>query len=453
MKKILVVDDDAGARESLRMLFGKSYHLSMASSAREAMAMLQSLPVDLMLLDVIMPEKDGVTFLRELSESHPDVPVIMISASDQAKPAVESLKYGAVDFVTKPYDIHELRTLVERVLSHQRLQRKVKALESDISLHFPDEGLAGSSPAFLAALEHARRAALTDATVLIHGESGTGKELVARWIHRRSLRVDEPFVAVHCGALPETLMESELFGHEKGAFTHADRQKPGRFDLAGSGTIFFDEVAEMGAATQVKLLRVLQEREYMRLGGTRVLRTNARILAASNRDLETEMRAGRFREDLYYRLNVVPVRLPPLRERTEDIRTLALYFLASFRKTMNLQVRGFDTETLAVLESHPWPGNIRELRNVIERMAVLHGHEEQFTVTTLPRELHGTTASPNFSQPVVGLETAVDELEKSLLMNALRTCGGVQTRAAAMLGITRRVLKYKMDKFGLTEPD
>ncbi|MCC5847758.1 MAG: sigma-54-dependent Fis family transcriptional regulator [Verrucomicrobia bacterium] len=451
MKKMLVVDDDPGTRESLRTIFSREYNVILTENAAQALGALAVQSVDLVLLDVIMPDKDGVTFLRELSDMHPDLPVVMISASDQVRSVVESMKSGAVDFVTKPFDVQELRQLVGRVLHQHTLQRKVRAMESDLSRQFPLDGMIGQSDDFLAAMELARRAALTDATVLIEGESGTGKEMVARQIHRWSSRSEEPFVAVHCGALPETLMESELFGHEKGAFTNADRQKPGRFDLAGSGTLFFDEISEMTPATQMKLLRVLQEREYMRVGGTRVLRTNARILAATNRDLVKAMTAGDFREDLYYRLNVVPVSVPPLRQRREDIPLLAKFFLESFRAGLKMRARGFAPDTLDALCAYNWPGNIRELRNVIERMVVLHGDHEVFPLKSLPKEFHRSALRPELPPEILqaNLADAVDRIEKEMVMDALRRCDGVQTRAASMLGITRRVLKYKMDKFGL----
>lgn len=454
MKRLLVVDDDLGARESLRAIFEPDYAVTLTESAAEALRKLSSQPVDLILLDVIMPQKDGVTLLKELGELHPDIPVVMISASTNARPIVEAMKSGAVDFVTKPFDVKELQRLVDRAIQHRNLQKRVQAMESDLSHHFPVDGLIGDAPSFKAALENARRAAQTDATVLIHGESGTGKEMVARRIHDWSERKEEPFVAVHCASIPEPLMESELFGHEKGAFTNANQRKLGRFDMAGSGTLFFDEVGEMTPATQVKLLRVLQEKEYMRLGGSRVLHTDARILAATNRDLSREMKIGGFREDLYYRLNVVPIHVPPLRERREDIPLLADFFLSFFRSNLNARVREFSEPAMRALTEYEWPGNIRELRNVIERTVVLHGDQEILKQEILPGEFQKHSLQPSLSPDTLrdNLSASVDQIERQLLIDALRASDGVQTRAAELLGTTRRILKYKMDKLDITLP-
>ncbi|MEX2606908.1 MAG: sigma-54 dependent transcriptional regulator [Kiritimatiellia bacterium] len=454
MKRILVVDDDSSTRESLRRLFENEYTVLLSKSAAEALGVLASSSVDLVLLDVIMPQKDGLTLLRELLELFPELPVIMISASTDTRPVVEAIQTGAVDFVTKPFDIHELRQLVARSFEHRRLKNRVRAMETDLSSLYPLEGLIGESPPFQAALSDARRAAKSDATVLIQGESGTGKEMVARQIHTWSSRNHDPFVAVHCASIPESLIESELFGHEKGAFTNATQQKPGRFDLAGSGTLFLDEVGEMPASTQVKLLRVLQEMEYMRLGGTRVLHTNARILAATNRDLAGELVTGRFREDLYYRLNVIPIRLPGLRERKEDIPLLVKFFVSHFQERLHTEAHSFTPEAMQALCDYSWPGNIRELRNIIERGMVLHGDQPVLDVDVLPIEFH---TSPPHSSTRLGtlqenLSASVDQVEHQLVLEALRSCGGVQTKAAEMLGTTRRVLKYKMDKLNIQLP-
>lgn len=454
MKRLLVVDDDEGTRESLRLIFSQDYSLKLTATSREALGVLAAQSVDLILLDVLMPEKDGVTLLKELTALYPETPVIMISASTNARPIVESMKSGTVDFVTKPFDVKELRHLVKRSLEHQTLRQRVKAMESDVKRVFPEEGMIGDSASFQAALQNAKRAAQTDATVLIHGESGTGKEMVARHIHRWSDRASEPFVAVHCAAIPEALMESELFGHEKGAFTNATSQKLGRFDLAGSGTLFFDEVGEMSLNTQVKLLRVLQEREYMRLGGNRVLHTNARILAATNRNLLEQVRIGAFREDLYYRLNVVPIEIPPLRERHQDVVRLCFHYLEQFRANLNADVTEIEPDALEALQAYPWPGNIRELRNVIERSVVLHGHHPSLPRHLLPHEFQDPAQIPTLSTQALteNLSQSVEQVERELLIEALRACDGVQTRAAKMLGTTRRILKYKMDKHHISLP-
>jgi DNA-binding NtrC family response regulator len=298
MPKLLIADDERGSREALRLIFDKEFEVLLAESAEEAQTLLAREPVDLALLDVVMPGRSGIDLLRLIHADHPDLPVIMVSASTAIPSVVEAIRLGAVDFVGKPFDIENLRHIVRRAVETRRLHRQVQVLSTELSSAFPTRDIVGQSPAFLAAIEQVRCAAATGATGLIQGESGTGTELAARLLHAESPRQDEPFVAVHCASLPENLLESELFGHEKGAFTNADRLKPGRFELAGSGTLFFDEVGEMSASTQVKLLRVIQEREFMRVGGTRLIRTNARIVAAAARDLRKDVLAGTFRGPL-----------------------------------------------------------------------------------------------------------------------------------------------------------
>lgn len=454
MRTLLIVDDEKGSRESLRTIFEKSYRTVLAADAATAQRLLGEDHVDLMLLDVMMEQMDGITLLKETHENYPDLPIIMISGSSNVRQVVESMKSGALDFVTKPFDVAEIRHAVARTLENSNLRRQVQVLRSEVAREFPVDAVIGEDPAFRAMLETTQQAALADSTVLISGESGTGKELIARQLHALSPRRDEPFVAVHCGALPETLMESELFGHEKGAFTGADRRKLGRFDLAGSGTLFFDEVSEMPLATQVKLLRVLQEREYMRVGGTQVIRTNARIIAATNRDLRQEMAEKRFREDLYYRLNVLPIHILPLRERARDIPLLARHYLETFRERLHSTTESLAPETVELMRRYPWPGNVRELRNVMERILVLHGREPELRPHHLPPELRGSTAAaPDptaIPVPSQGdLETAVNAFERQLVLRALHQADGVQTRAAEILGTTRRILKYRMDKLGL----
>lgn len=454
MKHILIVDDDLGSRESLRQTFGRLYQVSLAENAAAALKRVADAKVDLVLLDVMMPEKDGLTLLKELQTLYPDMPCVMVSASAAVRPVVDAMKAGAVDFVVKPFDVAEIRRIVARTLETSSLRRRVEFLQQEVSREYPVNDLVGESPVFKAALEEARLAADTDSTVLICGESGTGKELMARRLHTLSARRDEPFVPVHCAALPETLLESELFGHEKGAFTGADGRRQGRFDLAGSGTLFFDEVGEMSLATQVKLLRVLQEREYMRVGGSQVLRTNARIVAATARDLGDEVKAHRFRDDLYYRLNVVPIRLPPLRERPDDIPRLARYFLGVCREAMHVRTLAFDAAALDVMQRYAWPGNIRELRNVVERMLVLHGRESTIRAELLPEPIRGAAPVAVAAPRPDGLSMAesVAGYERAMIVEALNRTGGIQTHAARLLGTTRRILNYRMRKLGLAVP-
>ncbi len=465
MPKLLIVDDELGSRESLRLIFKSDYEVRLAASAAEALALVARETVDVVLLDVILPGQSGVDVLRQLQASFPGLPVIMVSASTSIPPVVEAIRLGALDFVSKPFDVESLRHTVRRALETGRLHRRVEVLESEVSRAFPTQAIVGRSPVFVAALEQLRKAAATDASVLIQGESGTGKELAARRLHAESPRRQEPFVAVHCAALSENLMESELFGHEKGAFTSADRQKPGRFDLAGAGTLFFDEVAEMSLATQVKLLRVVQEREFMRVGGTRIVRTNARIVSATARDLRQEVAEGRFRDDLFYRLGVVPVRLPPLRERRDDIPLLIEHFLAQLAPATHALTRRVEPEALRRLCAYDWPGNVRELRNVVERVLVLHGRDRELRAAALPEEFQSAGPAPvtTPSAPADALTTppsvprtlddAVAECERRLIADALRQAHGVQTHAAEILGTTRRILKYKMEKLGICGDD
>jgi DNA-binding NtrC family response regulator len=465
MEHILVVDDQQGSRESIKAVFSKTHKVSLAESAQEALKILSEKRIDLILLDFMMPDKDGLSLLEEAKGLYPDLPIIMVSASSSVKPIVQAIRLGAHDYISKPFEVAELRRIVERALESCSLHRKIQSLEQEVSKEFPVHGIIGNSPIFLKALEQAKRAAQSDSTLVIYGESGTGKELMARYLHAESSRNKEPFVAVHCAALPEALMESELFGHEKGAFTNADAQKLGRFDLAGSGTLFFDEVAEMSLVTQVKLLRVLQEREYMRIGGTKIIHTNARIITATAKDLLTEVKEKRFRDDLYYRLSVVPIQLPPLRERSDDIPLLAKYFLGYFKQKIPATNANFSLETIDLLTNYQWPGNIRELRNIIERLIVLHGREELIKPEHLPDEFRKQRATTLFSAPLpvqsymannhqsLKLEEAVNSYEEELIKHALKESKGVQTEAAKLLGTTRRILKYRMEKLNISAPE
>jgi len=464
MSRILIVDDERGSRESLRLVFSREFTVLLAATAREALDALAREPIDLVLLDVILPGSSGIDVLRQIHASYPGLPVIMVSASTAIPPVVEAIRLGALDFVNKPFDVETLRHAVRRALETSRLQRQVAALATDLSRTYPTQEIVGCNPAFVAALDHIRHAAATDATVLIQGESGTGKELAARLLHALSPRHDEPFVAVHCASLPESLMESELFGHEKGAFTSADRMKPGRFDLAGAGTLFFDEVGEMSPATQAKILRVVQEREFMRVGGTRVIRTSARLVSATARDLRRDATDGRFRGDLYYRLGVVPVMLPPLRD---DIPLLVGHFVAHFGPALRARATRFDDAALARLCAYDWPGNVRELRNIVERVLVLHGRDETIGSACLPEEFHAAirisaAPAPAIPPPVAPpaapppptaapetLASAVDACERRMILDALLLSRGVQARAAERLGTTRRILRYKMEKLGI----
>ena len=454
MNHILIVDDEFGTRESLKAVFKSTHLVSLAENAEVAMRLLSKNRVDLILLDVLMPNKDGLTCLKDAKERYPNMPIIMISGSDSIRPAVEAIRRGVYDYVTKPFDVPELRRIVDRALENSSQQRRLEILEGETSLEFPVHAIVGEAAAFKKALEDSRKAAASDSTVLICGESGTGKELIARLLHNLSTRYNEPFIAVHCAALPETLMESELFGYEKGAFTSANAQKLGRFDLAGSGTLFFDEVSEMSIVTQAKLLRVLQEREYMGSVGIKTIRTNARIVAASAKDLQTEVDAKRFREDLFYRLSVIPIHLPSLRERREDIPILARYFLNYFKQKISVVTQDFDEKTMQILCSYGWPGNIRELRNIIERILVLYGKNKTIQPEFLPEEFHRCNLFyqqpfENIEKQELKLSEAIDQYERQLIENALKESAGIQVRAAEHLGTTRRILNYRMEKHSI----
>lgn len=450
-KHLLIIDDEMGTRESLKVIFCKDYRLSVVESGKDGFEVLQKDPPDCVLLDALLNDISGIDFLKDALRQYPNLQVIIVSAVSAVPNVVEAMQLGAFDYITKPFDVADIRRLVDRALENSSLKNQVEVLRSEITLEFPVDGVVGESKAFLDAMSEIKRAAKTEATVLITGESGTGKELATRSLHEMSNRKDEPFVPVHCAGMPETLIESELFGHEKGAFTSAIRQKQGRFDLAGSGTLFFDEVSEMSLNIQAKLLRVLEEREFVRVGGEKVIKTNVRIVAASNRDLKQLVGEGKFREDLFYRLSVVPIRLPSLRDRHGDIPLLAQFFLQHFTKLMQITSQGFAPETLRQLEAYNWPGNVRELRNIIERILVLHGNEPLILPEHLPPEFHqgDLPGAASLLRPGTTLADAVEAHERSLIVNALQETKGNQTKAAEILGTTRRILKYRMEKFAI----
>ncbi len=450
-KHLLIIDDEMGTRESLRVIFNKDYRVSVADTGQAGQDILAKDRPDLILLDVLLEDVNGLDFLREVRSRYPNLPVIIVSAVTAVPRVVEAIQNGAYDYISKPFDVADIQRLVGRALENSVLKSQLEVLQRDITREFPVDGVVGESAAFHAAMAEIEKAAQTDSTVLIYGESGTGKELATRVLHQLSNRRDEPFVAVHCAGIPETLIESELFGHEKGAFTNAVAQKSGRFDMAGAGTLFFDEVSEMSLNVQAKLLRVLEEREFVRVGGNKVIKTNCRIVAASNKDLRRQVRENKFREDLYYRLSVVPVNLPALRNRADDIPLLACHFLEHFQKEMNLPDVEFAPETVQMLSRYDWPGNVRELRNVIERMLVLHGSCGRMLPEHLPNDLRGDVSMvvPTSLGPGFALADALEEHERGLIVRALEETKGNQSRAAELLGTTRRILKYRMEKFGI----
>jgi len=451
---ILVVDDDPGHLSMLTtVLSGWDYRVEGVSSGQKALAAIREKPRDLVLTDVRMAGMDGIEVLRAVKEYNPAMPVLIMTAYSSVETAITALKSGAYDYLIKPLDLDVLRLTMDRALDHLRLRTENRALRERLAEGFQSEEIIGQSPAMKELLDMAAMAAPTEATVLVTGESGTGKELVARAIHANSPRKNGPLITVNCAALTETLLESELFGHEKGAFTGADRRREGRFMAADKGTIFLDEIGEISPATQAKLLRVIQEREIERVGGDRPIGVDVRILAATNRDLKAEVEAGRFREDLYYRLNVLVLSVPPLRERREDIALLAAHFLDRFAAKNRKPVKGFSPGAMEALLHHPWPGNVRELENAVERGVIL-AVGDYLTERELPP---GVAASvPDMHQgggriahdPADLAGQPLEDIEQRAILATLKETGGNKSEAARVLGITRATLHKKLKKYG-----
>lgn len=453
MKNILVVDDEQSTQASIKMTLGGEHRILQAMDGEGALQILDTEDPHLVILDIRLPGMDGMDTLRQIKKTSPDLPVVMLTATKTVRTAIEAMKLGASDYVTKPFDVDELRVIVKNNLHTQELASEVSYLRSQISKTYNLDTVIAESSVMREVWKTVDRVAKTESTILITGESGTGKELIARAVHLRSNRGHGPFVAIHCPSIPEALLESELFGHERGAYTGAAERKPGLFEVANSGTVFLDEISDMAFAIQSKLLRVIQEGEFLRVGGTRTLVTDVRIVAATNRDLKQLVSDGKFREDLYYRINVVPIEAPPLRQRREDILPLCRFFLNRFKEETNAAVSGFDEAVLDALFRYDWPGNVRELKNLIERAVALHGDSELVLPAHLPREVVGGTehVSPATENLVgkVSLEDAVAQFERSLIQTALQMTGGTQSKAAELLGTTRRILKYRIDKLGI----
>ena len=442
---LLVADDDPGLRESLeRTLTREGYRVVLASDGRAALERVQAGGVDLIVTDLRMPGLTGLELLRAAKAIMPDVDVILLTAFGTVEEAVKAMKDGAYDFLTKPFRREQLIKLVDKALERRDLIEQNRALKKQLEDIRAKGQMIGASPSFRRMLTLVEQIADSSATILIQGESGTGKELVARTIHELSARRNGPFVAVNCAALPETLLESELFGYEKGAFTGAAGRKEGRFELANGGTLFLDEVADLSLVTQPKILRVLQEGEFERLGGTRSLQVDVRIVAATNQDLSEMVKEKRFREDLYYRLNVISVRVPPLRERHEDIRVLAQHYLRIYAAKNGRKLEGFSNEALERLESYAWPGNVRELENLIER-TVLLARKDRIDAEDLPEEVAGVKRPPRDAiLELVG--TPLADIEQRLLDETLRITGGNKTQAAKLLGIDVRTVARKLER-------
>ena len=453
MDKILIVDDELNMRLVLAaMLKKEGYEVTSASDGQEALQILRSGPVSAVITDLKMPRIDGMGLLDRVNSEYPDIPVIIITAHGTVATAVEALKKGALDYITKPFELEELKSVVSKAIKTRNLK------ENELFLP-PDEieraGMIGQSPSTVTIFDAIRRVAPTTTTILITGETGTGKELVAEAIHRNSPRKNNPLIKINCAAIAETLMESELFGHEKGAFTGAAITKPGKFELANKGTLFLDEIGEIPREMQVKLLRVLQEQEFERVGGLKTIKVDVRIIAASNRNLQQSVQEGTFREDLFYRLNVFPILVPPLRERADDILPLLDFFIDKFNKKLGLTIGGADDTVKDMLIRYRWPGNIRELENLIERMMLL-AKSPVITVSEVPPEFRMALeqdslaeSSPDKTPFRDQMRSHMENVERQMIVQCLEESGGNVTRAAKLLGLSRKGLQLKMIKYHL----
>jgi two-component system response regulator AtoC len=472
--RILVVDDERMIRWSIQQALVKDgFSVSTVETGEEAVAQAADEPPDLVLLDITLPGIDGIEVLRRLKAQDPAITVVMLTAIEELKVVVEAMRLGAYDYVSKPFDLDRLRVIVQNALDRRELRQEVEFHRKESVRKYGFHRIIGESPGLHGVVEIARKVAKSEAaTVLLQGESGTGKDLVAQAIHYESSRANRPFIAINCTALPEDLLESELMGHEKGAFTDAKAAKKGLFEVADGGTIFLDEIGDMKHGLQAKLLRFIENKAFRRVGGHRDIEVDVRIVAATNRDLAELVRTGQFREDLFFRLNVIPIHIPPLRERREDILPLADHFLAEFSKEFKRPLDGFSEDARRRMAAYGWPGNVRELRNVIER-AIILGSDGIVDAIDLPRgdaslQLLDNALEPGLTSKAIGTAPSstegpgvghafrlpssgivLEELERDFLMQAIEMTEGNQTKAAEALGLTRDALRYRMKKFGL----
>jgi two-component system response regulator HydG len=454
--RILVVEDNDALRRGILLALRESFStvdgVAAGDEAIRRVADPAAPPYDVVLSDLRLPGADGLAVLRAARERDARTSVLLMTAYGSVETAVEAMRAGAFDFVEKPVDLDQLELRVARAIEHQKLLHEVSVLRAEREARRAGDEIIGASDALRSVTDLARRVAPTRSTVLLTGETGTGKELVAGLIHRASPRASGPFVKVNCAALPETLLESELFGHERGAFTGADRRRPGRFEEASGGTLLLDEIGDVSGAIQAKLLRVLQDQEFHRLGGSQTLRTDARIVAVTNSDLEDRVAEGSFREDLYFRLNVIRIHVPPLRERPEDLLDLAHHFLREFRRTLQVGLEGFSEGALARLAAHDWPGNVRELRNTIERATLLATGPRLRSrdIVLSAARARGPQGGWRAELPPEGL--ALSEMERTLVLESLRRTDFVQKDASRLLGVSRRKLNYMIRRMGITHP-
>ncbi len=446
-QSILVVDDDLAHRMMLKkVLGGWGYQVYEADDGSGAIEKVRQTSFDLILMDIRMLNISGIEALEQIKIINPAIPVIIMTAYASVETAVTALKKGAYDYLTKPLDFDELKIAIGRATEHNRLKKENEYLKVRLGEQFDRQNLIGQSPSMIKLLDTVAQVAATEATILIAGESGTGKEVIANAIHYNSSRKDAPFIKINCAALTETLLESELFGHEKGAFTGADRKREGKFRQAEGGSLFLDEVSEMSPAMQVKLLRVLQERELTRVGGAEVIKVNVRLIAASNKDLKKEMERGRFREDLFYRLNVVGLNVPPLRERKEDIPILAQHFLQQFVAQNSKKIKGFTPQAMEKLLKYNWPGNIRELMNAVERAVVL-SRKEYLDAEELVLIMADNSVDVKTTQNRLLENLPLEEVEKRAVLDVVEASSGNKSEAARRLGITRKTLRKKLEKY------
>jgi len=447
---ILVVDDDLAHRTMLKKLLGGwGYEISEADDGSSAIDAVNQRAFDLILMDIRMLKVSGIEALGQIKIINPSIPVIIMTAYASVETAVDTLKKGAYDYLTKPLDFDELQIAINRATEHNHLKKENEYLKERLGQKFDSQNMIGRSPLMVKLLETVAQVAATEATVLITGKSGTGKEMIANAIHYNSTRKDAPFIKINCAALTESLLDSELFGHEKGAFTGADKRREGKFRQADGGSIFLDEVSEMSPAMQVKLLRVLQEREITRVGGAEVITINVRVIAASNKDLKKEMEQKRFREDLFYRLNVVALQVPALHDRKEDIPLLAQHFLEMFATKNKKIIKGFTPQSMEKLVKYSWPGNVRELMNAVERAVVL-SRAEYLDATDLALLMEDSPNASGSEQKSLPENMQLDEVEKRSILEMISVCSGNKSEAARRLGITRKTLRKKLDKYEST---
>lgn len=442
---VLIVDDEKSARDGLVRALRREYRVFAAENANAALEILSGQQIDVLLSDVRMPGMDGITLMQRALANNPELVCIILTAYGDVELAVEAMKKGATDFMTKPINLDKLELVLDRLLKAKRIELENEQLKIHLDSRYGMENIIGCSTAMQEVFDTIRQVAGSRATVLIQGESGTGKELVAKAIHQLSSRNKGSFIAVHCAALSQNLLESELFGHEKGAFTGAMERRIGRFEKADGGSLFLDEISEIDASVQVKILRALEERQIERVGGDTPVDVDTRLIAATNRDLRGMVEDGDFREDLFYRLYVVVINLPPLRDRQDDILLLLNHYLAVFNKENDKQIEGFSPAAYELLSAYGWPGNIRELRNLVERMVVL-ARGKVLDVSDIPAQVRNHNRDGEIS---VDAEMTVDEMEKRMVIQALEKTGGNRTKAAEKLGISRRTLHRKLNQYGL----